>query len=410
MQIAAPTVDGTALDAVLAGQLQTRFQPIVDIDTAEIVAFEALTRLPATSPFLNPDQLFAAARRHGRLLDVDLACIRSALSAATELPPSMHLFVNVEPSTLDGHLGDLDAWQRGDHRLMIEITERAIGQEPAKLIRAVREARARGVRIALDDVGANLDALAYLPLLQPDVVKLDMGLIRNKEDRVLGRTMAAVLAYAERSGATILAEGIETDEHLERALTLGAELGQGWRWGRAAPLPALRRPGRPLLPAPLSTDPHAASPFQLATAAGLPVRQGRQRTLLQMSHQVEELAQTMPGAILLSAFQHAERFTPATHQRYSRLARSCTLVAAFGVDLASQPAPGVRGASITAEDALADEWTVVALGPQYAAALTALDQHQGDGPDRRFAFAVTHDRSLVEQLARHLVARIDDSA
>ncbi|MGD9750106.1 MAG: EAL domain-containing protein, partial [Acidimicrobiia bacterium] len=319
------------------------------------------------------------------------------------------LFVNIEPSTLDRRLGQLLGWRRGAHELTLEITERALGRAPGALIRAVHEVREQGVRIALDDVGAHPESLAYLPLLQPDVVKLDMALIRHREDRVLGRTMAGVLAYAERRGATILAEGVETDAHLERALTLGATLGQGWRWGKAAPLPPMGAVRRPLRPAPIVADLPVVSPFQLAVEAGVSVRQGRQRTLLQISHQIEELAQAMPGAILLAAFQGVERFTPATSGRYERLARGCSLIAAFGVDFAPEPVPGVRGTRIDAGDPLADEWTVVALGPQYAGALTALDRHQGDGPDRRFSFAVTHDRDLVERIARHLVGRIADA-
>jgi DICT domain-containing protein len=111
--------------------------------------------------------------------------------------------------------------------------------------------------------------------------------------------------------------------------------------------------------------------------------------------------------VILSAFQTAERFTPASAVRYEQLATRCSLVAALGIGLPAEPAPGVRGATIASNDALADEWSVVVVGPHYAAALVARDLGD-DGPDdrRRFDHVVTHDRALVVAAARSLLDRI----
>jgi EAL domain-containing protein (putative c-di-GMP-specific phosphodiesterase class I) len=115
---------------------------------------------------------------------------------------------------------------------VLEVTERAIANAPAELLAGVVSARERGWLIALDDVGVDPASLAFLPIIQPDVVKLDMGLIQDRPDRELGRTMTAVMAHAERTGAVLLAEGIESHQHLDRAVSLGATLGQGYHFGR----------------------------------------------------------------------------------------------------------------------------------------------------------------------------------
>lgn len=93
---------------------------------------------------------------------------------------------------------------------MAEITERALTHNPAELLRAVRLMRACGCGIALDDVGAVSYSLALLPFLVPDVIKLDMSLVQAWPDADQARILTAVSAYAERTGATVPAEGIET--------------------------------------------------------------------------------------------------------------------------------------------------------------------------------------------------------
>src|SRR5436305_3871019 len=109
-----------------------------------------------------------------------------------------------------------------------EVTERALTHNPAQLLESVRRLRARGFGLALDDVGADPRSLALLPLLRPDVVKLDLKLIHDHPSRASGEVMNAVCAYAEQSGAEIVAEGVENDRHLLAAHSLGATLAQGW--------------------------------------------------------------------------------------------------------------------------------------------------------------------------------------
>lgn len=109
----------------------------------------------------------------------------------------------------------------GRIRVVLEITERALATRPAELLRTVSRVRDLGWGVALDDVGAEAASLAFMSLLRPDVVKLDMSLVQGRPDHASAEIMGAVNAYAERTGALVLAEGVEDEGHLRRALGLG---------------------------------------------------------------------------------------------------------------------------------------------------------------------------------------------
>ena len=117
--------------------------------------------------------------------------------------------------------------------------------------------RAMGVAVALDDVGTDADTLAMMSLLAPEVIKLDLALVQSSPDAEIAEVVHAVAAQAERSGATILVEGVETPEQARAGFALGASLAQGWLYGRReveielpeTPGAALVLPGPPRRPA-----------------------------------------------------------------------------------------------------------------------------------------------------------------
>ena len=357
--------------------------------------------------------LFAAARAVGREAELDWVCRAVAFRTALEagLDRSITLFVNVEPVALrtpcpPDLLGVVDR-ARTRLRVVTEMTERAIAADPSALLAATAGSRAAGWGVALDDVGADPLSLALMPFVHPDVVKLDMGLLHNPQDPRTAQVVSAVLAYAEASGAVILAEGVETDQHLQVARTMGATVGQGWYYGRPGPLPVQLPPTGPLLTL-LGTSPDAraqtATPFSIV-AASRPVTRTSKTLLMPMSRYLE--AQAGEGSqppVLLACFQDSQHFTTGTAKRFTRIAAHSPLVAAFGAGLADEPVPGVRGAHLEAGDPLAGEWNVIVVGPHYAAALVARDLGDtGPDADRRFDYVVTHDRQLVVAAARSLL-------
>ncbi len=398
-------------DVLDGGLVRTVFQPIVDLGTRETVGYEALSRGPAGSRLERPDLLFAAARRYGLLRELDSLCRSTALRAARASGIGRYpLFVNCEPEALA-------AWQPSDTdglddcRLVVEVTERALLDRPAELLRTIAHAREMGWRIALDDVGADPASLALMPLIRPDVIKLDLRLVQSHASAEIALIANAVSAEAERSGAVVLAEGLETERHARVARSLGATLGQGWLLGRPAALPAglgSRRP--PELGLPVrgpDEDMGTLSPFAVA-ATRRPVRGADKQLLIEVSKQLEEhAARAGESALIVSAFQDASFFTRATRRRYERLVGCCSFVGALGVGIPVDPLPGVRGASLAAADPVREEWDVAVLGPHFSAVLVARDRgDRGADLDRRFEFVLSHDRDLTVQVAQALLARI----
>ncbi|MCW2968050.1 MAG: diguanylate cyclase [Solirubrobacteraceae bacterium] len=388
------------------------YQPIVDLATGATVAYEALARGPQGQ---SPAAMFSAAQADGSLAELDWACRAAAARGALEagLPAEVALFVNTEPAVAGtpppAHLLPEIQRARNDLSIFLEITERAITDRPSELLEVVEALRADGVGIALDDVGADPRSLALLPVLRPDIIKLDMSLVRNAPTLESAAVMNAVCAHAEATGAIILAEGVEDEQHLLVAQTLGATLAQGWYFGRPGPLPGFvaRSGAGAARGLEVTQRPLRRSPVEVV-ADRLPLRPGRKDVLIAVSKRLEAHALELgTGCVVVSAFQEARFFTPATHDRYEELAARTALVAALGIGLPDEPARGVRGAALEPGDPLAGEWNVAVLGSHFAAALVARDL--GDsGPDRlrRFEFALTFERDTVIDVVHSLLARV----
>lgn len=400
-------------EALRPGGVRSVFQPIVELDTGRVLAYEALARGPQ-GPLERPDLLFAAAREAGRLAELDEICRAAAFRHAVDhgLLAPLTVFVNVEPEVLDrAPLDDLLAIAEaapGDLQVVLEITERALAARPAELLRTVERVRELGWGIALDDVGAEPLSLTFLPLLSPDVVKLDLRLVQQHPGPAIAEIMNAVSAHAERTGAVVLAEGIETEHHVHAARALGATLGQGWLFGRpVAGAASERETGVLVLPAPPSSGPAASSPFA-CLRPGTPLRRSTKRLLIELSKQLErEAARIGETALVASTFQENRHFTPATATRYRDLVERTGFVCALGEGMPEAPLEGVRGADLAPSDPVRGEWDVLVLGPHFSAALLARDLGD-DGPDleRTFEYALTYDRDTVIRAVRALLSRV----
>jgi EAL domain-containing protein (putative c-di-GMP-specific phosphodiesterase class I) len=406
--VTAETLESAAKGVGLVPHLQ----PIVALPEGTTVGFEALARWPSLH---NPSPLdvFAYAAAAGQLNDLDQLCINAALQGALtrQLPKGTLLAVNNEPaSTYVRRSGnDLLDHAHDELTVMFELTERDLLTHPHALLAKVAALRDDGFTLALDDVGAHPDSLALLDLLAPDVVKLDLRLVQSQPRRGQARILAAVLAHHERTGATILAEGIENDDHLEQALALGATLGQGYKYTAPSTYEGIDRWVPPVQTR--SNQPPAGSPFDLL-ASGVPTRTARKQTLTAFSQHIEEQASDTPDhPMVLTTLQQGQHFTPATRQRYHDLAQSSPLVAVFGRHLPADLGDGVRAVRLSHTDPLSAEWTVLALGAQISVALIArecddqVNQHRPD-QDRRFDFTITYDRALVTAVARNLLDRV----
>ena len=383
------------------------FQPVVDLETGALFGYEALARGPAGTPFEAPTPMFDCAREEGRLAELDTACQRAAIAGAQALgvQAPLTLFVNAEPDMAG--FGPLPRLAPG-LRAVVELTERTLTHRLAELLPAVQRARAEGWGIALDDVGADTRSLALMPLLRPDVIKLDLSLVQEQPTPEIAAIAGAVGAQAERTGATVLAEGIETAEQAQYARALGATLGQGYFFGR----PSRKLHDGRVTPVPLpiftSSLPHPwRTPFDLASARR-PVRHGTMPLLASIIDELErQAARGHRTSLLISSFPSDDGSTARIDTVYNELAAELAYVAALGVELPERLAPGLRGVSIRDDDPLRGTWNVVVIGAHFASMLAAREHgHPVHGEDQPYDFVFTYDRDTIVECAQALMLRI----
>jgi EAL domain-containing protein (putative c-di-GMP-specific phosphodiesterase class I) len=182
----------------------------------------------------NPGRLFEAAERLGRVVDVGRV-IRSRIAATLQCGEAFDVFVNLHPVELtdDELFAPSSPLAPFASHIVLEITERAALGEIDGLGARIERLRAMGYRIALDDLGAGYAGLTSVAQLEPDVVKLDMSLVRNIQERTtqqrLVRSMIELFRGMNRS---VICEGVETREELACLESLGCELFQGYLFGK----------------------------------------------------------------------------------------------------------------------------------------------------------------------------------
>lgn len=237
----APTVHPSLLplvpDVLLRQAFHPVFQPIYSLRSGDLIAVEALTRFEV-EPYRSPDQWFAAAEQAGLGVELEVAAIESALSAAVDLPLGVILSLNASPATVaDDRIHALVS-AAGERVLMIEVTEHAAIKDYALFQTSVGRLRAAGVLVAVDDAGAGFASLQHIVEVLPDVIKLDLTLTQDVSSSPARRALGgALIEFVHHIGATLVVEGIETEEDLDVWVGLGADAVQGYLVGRPGPLP-----------------------------------------------------------------------------------------------------------------------------------------------------------------------------
>lgn len=217
-------------------RFHTVFQPIYSLRSRSIVGVEALTRFD--DPPLRPDAWFADAESVGLGAEVELAVLERALEHLPALPPNLYMAVNASPTlVVDPRLHELVV--RADAaRIILEITEHAAIDDYASVLHALQDLRRVGVRVSVDDVGAGFSTFSHVLELSPQLLKIDLSIIRGIDTDPARQALAgAIVEVARQLGADLVAEGVETDAELRTVARIGISSIQGYLVSRPVALP-----------------------------------------------------------------------------------------------------------------------------------------------------------------------------
>jgi EAL domain-containing protein (putative c-di-GMP-specific phosphodiesterase class I) len=230
IRVAAPSA--RALAASVEG-LEIYLQPVIDVATGAVWAYEALARFGAGA-VPTADAAIASAHRAGYGHALEAACLRAALARRADLPAGARLALNVSPAgLLSRHV--VDVWDTDLHGVVIEVTEHHLASNDLALAEFAR-LRDRGAVIAVDDVGSGYAGLIRLATLHPDFVKLDRTIVRGARESDAKRAVVETLVgFSHRIHAEVVGEGVESLDDLATLVEFDVDYGQGWAIARPTP-------------------------------------------------------------------------------------------------------------------------------------------------------------------------------
>lgn len=217
--------------------LHVVYQPIICYSQRRVIGHEALVR--STDGMLNqPSALFDAAERVGQLVELGRAIRAHAAKGMSDVADLELLFVNLHTQDLlDDTLFSADTrLARVADRVVLEITERASLHDVRDAHALISRLRKLGYRLAVDDLGAGYAGLTSFALLEPDVVKVDMSLVRGVDHvHMKQKLVRSMVQLCSELGIMLIAEGVETRDELRSLVDLGCDVFQGFLFARPGP-------------------------------------------------------------------------------------------------------------------------------------------------------------------------------
>jgi EAL domain-containing protein (putative c-di-GMP-specific phosphodiesterase class I)/CheY-like chemotaxis protein len=216
--------------------VELAYQPLADPATMRVVGVEALPRF-RTRPMRPPETWFTEAAKHGSLVDLELVALNAALGRVEMLPPHVFLVVSVSSQTV---VSDrfLDLIRGAElNRIALQLNEYT--SDPDELpTGALDELRAGGVRVAVHHAGSAPWSLRYIARLAPDLIRVDMSTLREMSaDPTGNEPVSSLIGFAIDVGATVVADGVETEQEVQTLRGLGIGLAQGAYLARPGQIP-----------------------------------------------------------------------------------------------------------------------------------------------------------------------------
>lgn len=245
MALLSNKVTNAVFEALTVGScLEMHYQPVVNLGTRKVEYYEALVRIRGDQELIMPGSIFPVVEGRRLEAEMDFAVMGKILENLRDgrIPAGSGLSVNISgPAIVHPRvrekLAEFEPFLN-DYKLVLEITETALITQLEKATANLNQLRATGFKVALDDFGSGYSSLGYLANMPVDIVKFDISLIRSLEqgDKRQGGIVEGLAMMIHNAGYSMVAEGLESEQTLEKVSRLGFSHGQGYCLGRALPL------------------------------------------------------------------------------------------------------------------------------------------------------------------------------
>ncbi len=227
---------------IIEQKIQTVFQPIIALDTLDIIGYEALSRGPKDTEFTSPLMLFTLASEYGLSFELDTLCRKKAFERARNLDSHIKIFINTLTMTIHDpqfrglYLEELmQDLKIKPENVVFEVNEKLAIDNYDVFRRALKDYSDIGIVHASDDIGSGFSDLERIMELQPGYMKLDIALIRDIHKSYIKREIVrSMTTLAISIGSHVIAEGVETTEEYRTLKEIGVHYGQGYLFGRPA--------------------------------------------------------------------------------------------------------------------------------------------------------------------------------
>ncbi len=243
-QLSSPFADITKSEFVALleqQQLQTFAQSIVKLDDLSVVGYEVLTRGPSGSEVERADKLFGSASHFGLTNEIELACVKQALTHVAELPEPLFMTINIGPEILtsDALMALLNAEHVKPfyHQLAFELTEHLPLADLDGVIASVKRLQDMGIQVCLDDTGCGFFDITTAEVLHPSIVKLCISVIRRIDaSDTVTQEIVQTRERLDNLNALTLGEGVEEPFQVEALQRAGVHLAQGYYFDKPKPI------------------------------------------------------------------------------------------------------------------------------------------------------------------------------
>jgi diguanylate cyclase (GGDEF)-like protein len=228
------------LNKILEGKYITPvYQPIVSLTNGEVFGYEALSRISNKDLEISIEEMFNISDRTNRAWELETLCRKKALENAKSMDAEKKLFLNVNPNIIhDAEFKDgftkkrLEKYGLNFQNIVFEVSERTAVINKKAFLDSIEHYRNQNYEIAIDDIGSGYSGLNAINDVKPDIIKLDMNLVRNiDKDETKHLLCKAMIDFGKNAEIKVIAEGIETEEELHILIKLGVDLGQGYFLG-----------------------------------------------------------------------------------------------------------------------------------------------------------------------------------